>query len=157
MSESNVIDTALSAAAGTILKELEPAAVTAFEDLKAFVHEKADRLRGALPGLEQAAVDHVHSVTTAVLQEYEHVLARIEAHLGGAPAGTTVAPGETSTASNPAVPDQPDAAPVVETPAPTAEVPVPDAPEGTVPDPAGPATGMAPPAGEPVAETTPEA
>lgn len=98
MSEPTVIDTALANAAGTVVKELEPEAITAFDDLKAFVHTQADRLRTALPALEQAATDHIRGVVGAVLGEYENVLGRIDAHLAPPTPATPIEPSAPVTA-----------------------------------------------------------
>lgn len=143
MSEPTVIDTALANAAGTVVKELEPEAITAFDDLKAFVHTQADRLRTALPALEQAATDHIRGVVGAVLGEYENVLGRIDAHLSVTPTGTTVAPGETGTVSNPAVPGQSEPAQIEQTATPATDpvAPAVSAPEGSVQVPAEPTPG----------------
>jgi len=80
----SIIDTALASVAGTVAKELEPAAVATLQDLKTFVHGQADRLRTALPVLEQKALEHVRGISAAVLSEYDSVLARIDSHLTGA-------------------------------------------------------------------------
>lgn len=80
----SIIDTALETVAGTVAKDLEPAAVAALEDLKALVHERADRLRTALPLVEQKALAHVRSISDAVLAEYDGLVARIDSHLAGA-------------------------------------------------------------------------
>lgn len=80
----SIIDSALASAAGTLAKDLEPAAVATLQDLKAFVHGQADRLRTALPTLEQTALTHVRAISNAVLAEYDNVLERIDSHLTGA-------------------------------------------------------------------------
>ncbi len=80
----SIIDSAIATAAGTLAKDLEPAAVATLQDLKTFVHGQADRLRTALPALEQKALEHVRGISNAVLAEYDNVLARIDSHLTGA-------------------------------------------------------------------------
>jgi hypothetical protein len=86
----SIIDTALASVAGTVAKDLEPAAVATLQDLKTFVHGQADRLRTALPVLEEKALAHVRSISAAVLGEYDNVLARIDSHLAGNPAPAVV-------------------------------------------------------------------
>ncbi|MGH3436846.1 MAG: hypothetical protein ACRDRN_10320 [Sciscionella sp.] len=88
---TSIIDEAIMSAAGTLAKDLEPAAVATLQDLKAYVHGQADRLRIALPALEQKALEHVRSISDAVLSEYENVLGKIDEHLTGTTAPTVPA------------------------------------------------------------------
>lgn len=106
----SIIDTALASVAGTAVKDLEPAAVATLQDLKGFVHGQADRLRTALPMLEEKALAHVRSISAAVLTEYDNVLARIDSHLAGAPASSTPAVVESNAGSAAVAPVDPTAA-----------------------------------------------
>lgn len=83
----------VGAALGAVEQALAPEVEAALKDAHAAVTAEADRVREALPGLVQAAVQHVSSVAEELLNGYHNVLAHLETKLG---VGTAPAPAPVS-------------------------------------------------------------
>lgn len=78
---------AAEAIAVPLLKDAEqalaPEAKKVLTDLKAFVSGEADKLRGDLPQLAEAAAQHVHGIGSELLGRYQSVMDWADAHLNG--------------------------------------------------------------------------